>query len=164
MTRNMKGALNPIDENSLLKVLARYIGFVTPQLYLLLIFSVWTAQQAWQRNFETLTAIEAQQAQQRQINLQREPLTPADMDALLKKVLRLAPRVKATLSDADGGKAITVVIEKVDDLDAFREALMLVLSHDDGSIWHARELCFGKCENAQARAVLTATRQRIEVK
>lgn len=164
MITSNKGALNPINQTSLLKTLVHHIGFLTPQLYLLLVFSLWIAQDAWQKNFETLTTIEAQQAQQRQINLQREPLNPQQVASIVAKVQRLAPRVTASIDDRNGTSSIAISISQGENLDAFREALLLVLSSDEGTLWSAKELCFGKCTGGAALAVLSGHRQRIEVK
>jgi hypothetical protein len=157
-------ALNPLNQSSLLKNAGRYIGFVTPQLYLILVISLWLAQQAWQKNFETLTTIEAQQSQQREINLQRDVLGEPELNTIIAKLKRLSPRANVALVDRDGQKALSVSVSKAEDLDTFREALLLALSSDEGSIWTAKSLCFGKCEGGPAVAVLTANRQKIEVR
>ena len=156
--------MNPLDQSSLLKNAGRYIGFVTPQLYLILVISLWLAQQAWQKNFETLTAIEAQQAQQRAINLQRDVLGDPELNAIVAKLKRLAPRADVALVDRDGQKALSVSVSNAEGLDVFREALLLALSSDEGSIWTANSLCFGKCNGGSAVAILTANRQKIEVR
>lgn len=164
MKKRFAQGLNPIESSSLLSVIGRYIGFVTPQLYLLLIISLWLAQQAWQKNFETLTTLEAQRTQQRQIDLQKPKLEESQNRALLERLKRLGGRAEIAIKPRAEGSALEITISKAGDLDTFREVLNVAISSSDGTIWTVHELCFGKCDGAAARAVISGFRQSIEVK
>lgn len=164
MNLKPRRGLNPIHQSSLIKVAGRYIGIVTPQLYLILVLSIWMAQDMWQRNFETLTAIEAQQAQQREIKLEREPLTHEALEQLQVRLARMAPKSVPALVDSTDGRALKISIQKPEDLPVFREALLVILSSEEGTIWTPVEFCVGACQGSAAFASTTGSRQRIEVK
>lgn len=164
MKGNFGKGLNPIETTSLLSMIGRYIGLVTPQLYLLLVFSLWLAQQAWQKNFETLTTIEAQQSQQRQIDLRKPRLDELQIRALLDRLKRMGSPATVTLKSRPDGPAIEITVAKPVELDAFRELLNVIISSSEGTIWNVHELCFGKCEGVAAKAVLSGFKQNIEVK
>lgn len=164
MMRSNRPNMNPMREADIFKHAVRYAGLITPQLYLLLILSFWMAHQAWQRNFETLAAVESQQEQQREINLMRSPLTQADMENVANRMRKLSPRLVVATESTGGLPAIRLSIRDAGELDVFRESLMLVQSSTENAIWTASELCFGQCSNGAATATLTAIRQQIEVK
>jgi predicted component of type VI protein secretion system len=155
-------SLNPIHPTLMLQQSARYIGLVTPQIYLVLLASLYMASWSWQSNLETLSAIEATHAQQRQIELKRLPLEDAEWQSVQARLKRISTRIQSQIIDHKGQKAIQIDVSKEDDIDAFREALMITQSALKGSIWNMDYLCIGQCKGSKANAILTAYKQRIE--
>jgi hypothetical protein len=155
-------SLNPIHSTLMMRRSLRYIGLVTPQIYLVLLASLYMASWSWQSNLETLTAIESTHAQQRQIELKRLPLEDTEWQSIQARLKRISPRIQSQVIDHNGKKAIQIDVSKEEDIDAFREALMIAQSAQKGGTWAVEYLCIGQCKSAKGSAILSAFKQRIE--